>query len=42
MKSGHGELEPRIPLDQRGWCARAWLLGGAHPLPSNIVCWPAR
>jgi hypothetical protein len=26
----------------RGWCARAWLVGGAHPLPSNIVCWPAR
>jgi hypothetical protein len=25
----------------RGWCARAWLIGGAHPLPSNIVCWPA-
>ena len=26
----------------RGWCARAWLIGGTHPLPSNIVCWPAR
>jgi hypothetical protein len=26
----------------RGWCARAWLIGGAHPLPSNVVCWPAR
>jgi len=25
----------------RGWCARAWLVGGSHPLPSNIVCWPA-
>jgi len=25
-----------------GWCARAWLVGGAHPLPSNVVCWPAR
>lgn len=25
----------------RGWCARAWLIGGVHPLPSNIVCWPA-
>jgi len=24
----------------RGWCARAWLIGGTHPLPSNIVCWP--
>lgn len=24
----------------RGFCARAWLVGGAHPLPSNIVCWP--
>jgi hypothetical protein len=24
----------------RGWCARAWLIGGVHPLPSNIVCWP--
>lgn len=23
-----------------GWCARAWLVGGAHPVPSNIVCWP--
>jgi hypothetical protein len=26
----------------RGWCARAWLIGGTHPLSSNIVCWPAR
>ena len=25
----------------RGWCSRAWLIGGVHPLPSNIVCWPA-
>jgi hypothetical protein len=25
----------------RGWCARAWLVGGAHPVPSNIACWPA-
>lgn len=24
----------------RGWCARAWLVGGVHPVPSNIVCWP--
>lgn len=24
----------------RGWCARAWVVGGGHPLPSNIVCWP--
>jgi hypothetical protein len=23
----------------RGWCVRAWLVGGAHPLPSNIICW---
>ncbi len=23
-----------------GWCVRAWLVGGNHPLPSNIVCWP--
>lgn len=22
-----------------GWCARAWLVGGAHPVASNIVCW---
>lgn len=22
-----------------GWCARAWLIGGEHPVPSNIVCW---
>jgi hypothetical protein len=26
----------------RGWCARAWLVGSGHPLPSNIVCWPVR
>jgi hypothetical protein len=26
----------------RGWCARAWLVGGVHPLPSNIVCWAAK
>ncbi|HEX7837986.1 MAG TPA: hypothetical protein VF469_11015 [Kofleriaceae bacterium] len=26
----------------RGWCAQAWLIGGTQPLPSNIVCWPAR
>jgi hypothetical protein len=24
----------------RGWCLRAWLIGGQHPLPSNVVCWP--
>jgi hypothetical protein len=24
----------------RGWCARAWLVGGAQALASNIVCWP--
>jgi hypothetical protein len=24
-----------------GWCARAWLVGAPHPLPSNIVCWTA-
>jgi hypothetical protein len=24
----------------RGWCTRAWLIGGTHPLPSNILCWP--
>jgi hypothetical protein len=24
----------------RGWCARAWILGGAAPVPSNVVCWP--
>lgn len=26
--------------EQAGWCARAWIVGGVHPLPSNIVCWP--
>jgi len=25
----------------RGWCVRAWLIGGTHPLSSNIACWPA-
>jgi hypothetical protein len=24
----------------RGWCVRAWLIGGEHPVPSNVVCWP--
>jgi hypothetical protein len=23
----------------RGWCARAWLAGVAHPVSSNVVCW---
>jgi hypothetical protein len=24
-----------------GWCARAWLINGGHPLASNVICWPA-
>jgi hypothetical protein len=24
---------------RRGWCARAWLAGVAHPVSSNVVCW---
>jgi hypothetical protein len=31
-------LLPRGP--RPAWCARAWLVGGTHPLPSNVVCWP--
>lgn len=23
-----------------GGCARAWLIGGVTPVPSNVVCWP--
>jgi hypothetical protein len=30
------------PAFAGGWCARAWLAGAVHPLPSNIVCWPVR
>jgi hypothetical protein len=26
--------------ERTAWCARAWIVGGVHPLPSNIVCWP--
>jgi hypothetical protein len=26
--------------EQTTWCTRAWIVGGVHPLPSNIVCWP--
>jgi hypothetical protein len=24
----------------QGWCARAWLVGGVHPVSSNVICWP--
>lgn len=26
----------------RGWCVRAWLIGGEHPVPSNVVCGSTR
>lgn len=25
---------------RHGWCARAWVVSGSHPVPSNIICWP--
>lgn len=35
------ELAGALDGDARGWCARAWLVGAAHPVPSNVICWPA-
>jgi hypothetical protein len=34
------DLAPELDdVGTRHYCARAWLVGGAHPLPSNVVCW---